>query len=129
MQNQQQTQTAQGGVIALRTMTLASKLGFGPYPEMTIKEFIEENHLDYLKFLYYKNSQVNFKDDILDILGIETEDRIPKPGINLELANKFEHKEPKKVFKNPYLFGQNKRSALRMLGWKEFRGLGAQRWK
>lgn len=95
--------------VALRKLTLKAKPGFAPYPIETVEYIISIKKFDYLRLLYYKNSQITFTDDILDILGILPEKRILKPGINKELAKPFEN-----PLKNvPHVKGANARISMK----------------
>jgi hypothetical protein len=102
--------------IALRTMTVKSILGFKPFEFETVQQIIDLRKINYLKLLYYKNSQVNFTDDILALIGAE---KIQKPGINLELAKNITAEEFEKKLKNSTLFGQTKKTAFRTQRFRE----------
>ncbi len=99
--------------VALRTLSFKSKLGFGPFQDQTIQEIISLKKLDYLKLIYYKNSNISFNSEILALLEISP---IPKPGINADFAREIENRlnKPK-----DFLYGMNKRTALRFLGVRE----------
>lgn len=103
--------------VFLRTLTLKTKLRIPPFDDFTVQELIDSKKITYLKLLYYKKTQISFTDDILALLELE---KIPKPGINLELAEKIEHSR-----QNPatFRFGQKNKTAKRLQGFIEYRML------
>jgi hypothetical protein len=86
-------------VIKLRTLTLKSSLGYGKYGYYTIDDIITLDS-EYLRWVYYHSSKVNFTSDILELLGIDFEHTIPKPGRSEEMfiVNKAHIKH--KIFKS-----------------------------
>jgi hypothetical protein len=69
-------------IILLRTLTLKSKLGKGKYSNSTIDEIIKDGKTKYLAWAYYSLCHINFTNEILDLLKINIEDRISKPGVD-----------------------------------------------
>lgn len=70
-------------VTLLRTLTSKSFLKFGKYFDLTVQGVInmyQEKGLYYLTWVYFNSSKINFTDDILSQLGIESDDIIVKPG-------------------------------------------------
>lgn len=78
--------------ILLRTLTLKSKLKFGnnELKNLTVLEFFNTFREKSLITFYYKLSMISFSDDVLDMLCIKPENRIPKPGkLDAEQADKI----------------------------------------
>jgi len=70
-------------VTLLRTLTRKSFLKFGKYYDLTIQGVInmyQEKGLNYLTWVYFNSSKINFTDDILSELCIESDNIIVKPG-------------------------------------------------
>jgi hypothetical protein len=84
--------------LLLRTLTLKSKIGFGhsEYKDLTVQEFITLKKEVKLINFYYNLSMINFSKDVLEILGIDKEFIIEKPGKNKNLekqaVNRFYQK-------------------------------------
>lgn len=71
--------------IALRTLTLKSKLGvFDKYKEQTVETVLKLDP-DYLRWLYYTQSGITFIPEILSKLDITHDRIIPKPGKDIDL--------------------------------------------
>jgi hypothetical protein len=68
--------------LILRTLTLKSKLNFGysDIKNLTIQELINLKREVLLINYYYKLSMINYSQEVLDILGIDENLVIPKPG-------------------------------------------------
>jgi hypothetical protein len=74
----------------LRTLTLKSTINFGKYAELTVQQIIDLRKSQYLVWVYFCNSHINFFPEVLDLIRIKEEHRIPKPGkINEEEFNKI----------------------------------------
>ncbi len=70
-------------VTLLRTLTRKSFLKFGKYYDLTVQGVINmynEKGLNYLTWIYFNSSKINFTDDILNELCIKRDDRIVKPS-------------------------------------------------
>ena len=67
--------------VTLRTLTLKSKLKFGKFHDYTVKEclFIK-NQYRYIVWCYYNLGNISFDNEVLEIIGIDIDHRIEKPG-------------------------------------------------
>lgn len=65
-------------VVTLRVLTPKSKMNFGKFADMTVKDAMIADR-DYLVWVYYHCSNISFNDEILNELEIIP---IPKPGVN-----------------------------------------------
>jgi hypothetical protein len=72
-------------VTLLRTLTKKSIIWFGQYGGMSVEQIIHIQKSNYLRWLYYNASKVNFVDEILEELRIYPSWRIPKPGTNNDM--------------------------------------------
>lgn len=70
-------------MIFTRKLTRKSLMKFGRYHDLTVGKVLDQDHFDYLLWAYYHCSQINFDEDILDILHISKEWQIEKPGTDL----------------------------------------------
>lgn len=75
--------------MVLRKLTRKSLLKFGKYAEYRVGDLLKLCRHDYLRWVYYNSSNINFFDDILDELNITKEFIIVKPGKNSELHKKI----------------------------------------
>ena len=66
--------------LLLRTLSMKSKLEFGPVGNLLIAEVIKVGKQSELVWNYYNLSMISFLDEVLDAIGIGLEDRIEKPG-------------------------------------------------
>ena len=83
--------------VLLRTMTRKSKFQFGKFKDLTVQEVIDLRKYAYLRQVYYNLAGISFSDDILKTIGVfgdNFDNRIKKPGINIELG--------KQIFKEKY---------------------------
>ena len=70
-------------VVLLRTLTLKSYLGFGKWPDLSIRNILDCKGIaanKYLVWLYYRASRISFNEEILKRLGIYDKIKINKPG-------------------------------------------------
>lgn len=67
-----------------RTLTLKSKFGFGEHHDKTIEQLISLSKKYYIAWVYYNNDIIDFNQEIKDIIGINKENEIVKPGRNPE---------------------------------------------
>lgn len=82
----------------LRTLTLKSTMTFGKYPTYTVYSILFAlEQKDYLRWVYFNMSNINFNDEIMELIGIT--ERIEKPGKNPELFTNL----PKKVYERKEL--------------------------
>ena len=74
-------------VTLLRTLTRKSLLKFGQYQDMMVGNVIKigQAEIEYLVWIYYNSSKINFTDDILLELKITDEFKIDKPGKKPEM--------------------------------------------
>jgi hypothetical protein len=72
-----------------RILTLKSILGFGCYSNVTIENIISRNKQEYLRWVYFNNSNIDFMPEILDIIKIPIEFRLNKPSKNIEFHEKL----------------------------------------
>lgn len=64
-------------------------MGFGRYKEMTVHDLIYGLDKAYeIRRAYYNLDKVSFNEEVLDIVGIEKEFRIPKPGKDYAMLKK-----------------------------------------
>jgi len=75
--------------ILLRTMTLLSKTDGGKFKGLTIERIIELGETFYLVYIYYGFETINFNEEVLSILKITDELRIPKPGTDKKMLNEW----------------------------------------
>ena len=67
-------------VLRLRTMTLKSVIGFGPFSDNTVGELIiMKKHKELIR-MYYSLERINYNDEVKALLFITKEREIPKPG-------------------------------------------------
>jgi len=66
--------------ILLRKMTYKSVFHSGKYKGVTVQELLDLKKTAYLRWIYYNMSMITFIDEILDIIRVPEEYRIPKPG-------------------------------------------------
>jgi len=77
------------GATQLRKLTKKSTLKFGKWADLTIENLLKMEK-QYLRWVYYNSSNIDFMDDVLDELGITTEFKIQKPGKDTELGKTAE---------------------------------------
>lgn len=75
----------------LRKLAEGSKLNFGKYSDLAVREVLDLRHPNYLRWCYFNLQGISFVDDLLDKL-IPLEYRIDKPGKNPELGKELENK-------------------------------------
>lgn len=71
----------------LRTMALKSKFDGGKYSNQTV-EIVLKIDPNYIIWNYYNMEKISFIDDILEQVGIASEFRINKPGIDKAMVVK-----------------------------------------
>ena len=72
-------------ILLLRKMTFKSKIGFGRYPDLTVKELIDIGKASELIYMYYGLDRIDFVQEVKDELCIE---EITKPGKILDRIEK-----------------------------------------
>ena len=75
-----------GQVTLLRKLTEKSVFGFGKYNGLTIRQVLDLNHPQYLRWIYFNINEISFVDEILGEIKISENYRIKKPGANKELG-------------------------------------------
>ena len=65
----------------LRTLTEKSTLGFGKYSDLKVGDLIVSKKHGYLIWVYYNCSMIDYNDEVLQLLHIDEEWQIDKPGI------------------------------------------------
>lgn len=76
----------------LRKLTRKSILGFGKYSEATVQNLLDMKYHNYLRWVYFCNSHINFFDDILEEIKVSEDYKIEKPGKDpnkLEILNEY----------------------------------------
>lgn len=73
--------------ILYRKLAFKSQMKFGKYSEETVEKLIELGQVEYLKWVYYNMSNIDFLPEVLDAIRIT--DRIEKPGTAPELFEKY----------------------------------------
>ena len=76
-----------------RKLALKSTLRFGKYSDLTIQQIIDQKHTQYLRWVYYNVSGIDFMEEIKRSIGIEKEDEIIKPGVNPEKGEELTNKK------------------------------------
>ena len=89
-----------GQATILRKMTLKSVFHSGVMQGLTVQQVIDQLRNTYLRWIYYNYSGITFTDDILEIIHIRPEDRIPKPGKNPEYGEQLQNLIHSKITKN-----------------------------
>ena len=89
-----------GQATILRKMTLKSVFNAGVMQGLTVQQAIDQFRHVYLRWVYYNYSGITFTDDILDIIEIRPEDRIPKPGKNPEYGEQLQNLIHSKITEN-----------------------------
>lgn len=84
-------------IALLRTLTRKSKLGFGKNKNYTVEDLLSRNKQIDLISAYYKLTSINFTDDILLQLKINEDEKIIKPGIDLDMYYSILEKYPAKI--------------------------------
>jgi len=86
-------------IATLRTLTKKSKIGYGKHKDHTVQDLLDRRkHIDLIAS-YYKLTCINYTEDIFLELKIKQEDRIAKPGIDLEVYKIVLDRYPKR-FRN-----------------------------
>lgn len=67
----------QGARALYRILAEKSRLGFGKFSDCTVADILKIEQGEYLIWAYYNLSNISFKEDILEQLGVT---RITKPG-------------------------------------------------
>lgn len=63
-------------------------MNFGRYELLTVSQIIGLNKHSYLIWVYYNMSNIDFFDDVLEMLGISEENKIIKPGTDLNYKDR-----------------------------------------
>lgn len=84
------------GATTLKKLTEKSKLDFGKWTGATVSSLIDREP-QYLRWVYFNSSNIDFFEDVLTAIGIPTDIRIKKPGKDPELGKKLDQ-EINKVF-------------------------------
>jgi len=79
-----------GQSILLRKLTEKSILNFGKYNGLTVRQILDLNHPNYLRWIYFNVNGVSFVDEILKEIKISDNYKIKKPGKYLELFSELE---------------------------------------
>lgn len=79
-------------VVRLRTMTEKSVFQIGKYEGLSVHQVLSLNR-DYLAYAYYHYEGISFCNEILELLGITEDLRIPKPSRNEEKFNDYKRKK------------------------------------
>jgi len=80
--------------IRLRTLSWKSFLGFGKYKELSVQQIYDLGHTAYLRYIYYNMEGISFNEEILKaihVINSKFDNRISKPGIDVELGIKIDH--------------------------------------
>lgn len=85
-------------VVRLRKLTTKSVLGFGKYQDSTVGHLLGYNQTTYLRWVYYNCSNIDFAEDILDLIHVSTENRIAKPGKAPEIYERVYQEQKEKCF-------------------------------
>ena len=89
-------------IATLRTLTKKSKMGFGKHKDCTVQDLLDRRkHIDLIGS-YYKLTSINYTEDIFLELKITQDERINKPGVNLEIYKIILDRYPKR-YKNKEL--------------------------
>lgn len=75
--------------VLVRKLSLKSKLNFGDNGHLTVQDVIYAGREADLVWAYYNLSKISFIDEVLDLLGIEPEKRIAKPGKDPETGDEI----------------------------------------
>jgi len=77
-------------ITLLRKLTEKSKFGFGKYNNLAVREVLNLQHPQYIRWCYFNLDKISFIEDILNEVKIPKEYRIEKPGKNPELGKKLD---------------------------------------
>ncbi len=64
----------------MRKLTLKTKLGFGDRSDSTIQDLLTDGMYEYLLYVYFGLSNIDFNDELKKVLYISTKNTISKPG-------------------------------------------------
>ena len=76
-------------VVLLRKLTRKSVLNFGQYEGMSVQQLLDTKKQNYLRWVYYNCSNIDFFSDVLDELRIAKDFIITKPSKNPEMFLKL----------------------------------------
>lgn len=80
--------------VLLRKLAMKSRLKFGDNAHLTVEDVFRAGRQADIVWAYYNLPQISFVDEVLDKLGIEANERIAKPGkdidLGLEVAKRLE---------------------------------------
>ena len=75
--------------ILLRKMTMKSCLTEGNFAGVPIGQLIQLKKTRYLRYIYYKYSNIDFMQEVKDCISITPEFEIKKPGNDFEMHKKL----------------------------------------
>lgn len=75
--------------ILLRTMTLKSCFDEGKFKNVKIQTLFDLHETRYLRWAYYNLSNINFNQEVKNLIGITSEFEIKKPGTCKEMNEKL----------------------------------------
>ena len=75
--------------VILRTLTEKSILWFGKYSGMSVQQVIDLKSQTYLRWIYYNMDGITFTIEVLNVLTISLNRRIPKPGTAPEMHHEI----------------------------------------
>ncbi len=73
--------------VLYRKLAIKSKLNFGDNAHLTVEDVFSASRQADLVWAYYNLPAISFVDEILDSLEIQKEERIEKPGKDIELGD------------------------------------------
>jgi len=76
-------------VVLLRKLTRKSVLNFGKNEGRSVQQLLDLHDQNYLRWVYYNSSNIDFFSDILDELRITGDFIIAKPSKNPEMLSKL----------------------------------------
>ena len=86
------------GSLSLRTLAEKSKFEGGKHDNLTVREVLNLEHPNYIRWCYFNQSKISFKDDLLDEVKISKDYRIKKPGTDPELGKELEEEIRGKMY-------------------------------
>lgn len=77
--------------VLLRKLTLKSIIGFGKYSDCTVGMVLSLRKTRLLRWYYYNCSNIDFNQEIKDLIGIYSDFEIKKPGVNPDVGIRLDH--------------------------------------
>lgn len=77
--------------VLYRKLAMRSQLKFGQFPEQTVERLIALGQVDYLKWVYYNMSNIDFLPEVKAAVGITVE--IDKPGTNPAIWDEYKNQQ------------------------------------